>query len=177
MGGRFEEHRGLAADDFHVGFFGSTGVANLGQLQYFALGDHAGGLGNDAHDRHGAQLDHHFEGARIKEIAHQHARCVAPLGIGSGAAAAQAGGVDHVVVQQGGGVQEFDGGGQQLQVIAQGLAREEHQQRAKALAAGGDDVVADLFHQGNAGSELATDDAVDGGEVVRHHAIESLGLH
>ena len=77
-------------------------------------------------------------------------------------------------------MEEFDGGGQQLQVIAriaQGLAGEEHQQRAQTLAAGGDDVVADLFHQGNAGSELATDDAVDGGEVVRHHAIESLGLH
>lgn len=151
MGRGLEKHRGLAADHFHVGLFGSAGVAYLGQLQHFALGDHPGGLGYDAHDRHGTQLDHHFEGAGIKEVAYQHARRVAPQGIGGGAAAAQAGGVDHVVVQQSGGVQEFDGGGQQAEVVAlvaQGLAGEQDQQRAQALAAGGDDVVADLFHQG-----------------------------
>lgn len=87
---------------------------------------------------------------------------------------------DDVVVQQSGGVQEFDGGGQQAEVVAlvaQGLAGEQDQQRTQALAAGGDDVVADLFHQGNAGGELATDDPVDGGEIFRHHAVEGLGLH
>ncbi|MNN27618.1 hypothetical protein D3C81_1411590 [compost metagenome] len=180
MGRGFEEHRGLAADDFHVGFFGGAGVADLGQLQHFAFGDHPGGLGNDAHHRHGAEFHHHFEGARIEEVADQHARRVAPLGIGGGAAAAQAGGVDHVVVQQGGGMQELDDRGQQAQVIvgmAQGLAGEQHQQGAQPLAAGGDDVISDLFHQGDAGRELATDDPIDGGEIVRHHAIESLGLH
>jgi len=83
-------------------------------------------------------------------------------------------------MQQGGGVQELDGRGQQAQVVglvAQGLAAEQHQQRAQALAAGGDDVVADLFHQGDVRLQLLADDAVDGGEIVRDHALEGLGLH
>ncbi|MCY1460590.1 hypothetical protein D9M71_781610 [compost metagenome] len=83
-------------------------------------------------------------------------------------------------MQQGGGVQELDDRSQQAQVvvgIAQGLAGEQHQQGAQPFAAGGDDVISDLFHQGDAGSELATDDPVDDGEIVRYHAIESLGLH
>ncbi|MNP46962.1 hypothetical protein D3C76_1409960 [compost metagenome] len=83
-------------------------------------------------------------------------------------------------MQQGGGVQEFDDRGEQAQVVvgvAKSLAGEQHQQGAQALAAGGDDIVADLFHQGDAGRELLADDAVDGGEIVRDHAIESLGLH
>ncbi|MNC20237.1 hypothetical protein D3C75_681800 [compost metagenome] len=83
-------------------------------------------------------------------------------------------------MQQGGGVQELDGGSQQVEALAagsEGIASEEDQQRAQALAAGGGDVVADLLHQGNARGELAADDAVDGGEIVRHHAVKGLGLH
>ncbi|MCY1515080.1 hypothetical protein D9M68_496560 [compost metagenome] len=83
-------------------------------------------------------------------------------------------------MQQGGGVQEFDGGGQQAQLVpaeSQGVAAEQDQQRAQALATGGDDVVANLLHQGDAGGELPTDDIVDCGKIVRHHAVESLGLH
>jgi len=85
------------------------------------------------HHRHGAELDHHFEGARVEEVADQYARCVAPLGVGGAATAAHVGHVDHVVVQQGGGVQELDGGSQQAQLVAfnaQGLAAEQDQQRA-----------------------------------------------
>ncbi|MNF96659.1 hypothetical protein D3C84_794550 [compost metagenome] len=130
VGRGFEEHRGLAADDFHVGFFGGAGVTNLRQLQHFAFSDDARGLRKDLHHRHRAQLDHHFEGARIQEITHQHAWRVAPHGVGGRAATAHAGHVDHVVMQQGGGVQELDGRGQQAQVIAfaaQGLATQQHQ--------------------------------------------------
>ncbi|MNE48018.1 hypothetical protein D3C80_1424570 [compost metagenome] len=77
-------------------------------------------------------------------------------------------------------MQELDGGGEQVETLAaraQGVAGEQHQQRAQALAAGRGDVVADLLHQGNARGELAADDAVDGGEIVRHHAVKGLGLH
>ncbi|MCY1292700.1 hypothetical protein D9M70_419360 [compost metagenome] len=180
VGRGLEEHRGLGADHFHVGLFAGAGVPHLGQLQHLALGDHPGGAGEDPHDRQRAQLDHHFERARIEEVADQHARRVAPQRVGGGTATAHAGHVDHVVVEQGGGVQELDGRGEQAQIVAfaaQGLAAEQHQQGAQALAAGGDDVVADLFHQGDAGSELLSDNAVDSGKVVRHHPIECLGLH
>ena len=54
-------------------------------------------------DRH-----HHLEGARVEEVADQHAGGVAEHGVGGVAAAPQFGFVDHVVVQQRGGVDEFD---------------------------------------------------------------------
>ena len=77
-------------------------------------------------------------------------------------------------------MQEFDGGGEQAQIVAgkaQGFAAEQHQQRAQAFATGGDNIVADLLYQGDARHQLGADDAVDSGKIVRHHAIESLGLH
>ena len=129
VGRSLEQHRGLAADDFHVGFFGGAGVAHFGQLQYFAFGDDAGGLRQDFHHWHRAQLNHHLEGARVQKVADQYAGGIAPGSIGSLAATAHARHVDHVVVQQGGGVQELNGGGQQAQVVAfatQGLATQQH---------------------------------------------------
>jgi hypothetical protein len=76
-------------------------------------------------------------------------------------------------------VQEFDGGRQQLQIVVgapEGLAGQQDQQRTQAFAAGGDDVVANLLDQRHARGQLLADDAVYGGEIVRHHAIEGLGL-
>ena len=179
MGGGFEEHGGLAADDFHVDLFGGAGVADLRQLQHLALGDDAGGLGDDAHHFHGAERHHHLEGAGIEEIAHQDAGGVAPEGVGGGATTAHSRGIDDIVVQQGGGVQEFDGRRQQLQIVIgapERLAGQQDQQRTQALATRGDDVVANLLDQRHARGQLLTDDAVYGGEIVRHHAIEGLGL-
>ncbi|MNJ28134.1 hypothetical protein D3C77_226610 [compost metagenome] len=180
VGRGLEQHRGLAADDVHVDFFGGAGVADLGQLQDFAFGDDPGGLGEDLHDRHRAQFDHHLERTRIEEITDQYARRIAPQGIGGGATTAHARHVDHVVVQQGGGVQEFDGGGQQAQVVAfaaQCLAAQQHQQRTQALAAGRSNVVADFRYQRYTRSQLFLDNLVNGAEVVRYRAVESLGLH
>ena len=115
-----------------------------GQLQHLALGDHAGGAGQDLQRRHGAGLDHQLEGAGEQEVADQHAGRRAPDQVGGDLAAAQLRGVDHVVVQQGGGVDELDRRGQ-LQAPsprAAGQARGGHgQQRAQPLAAGGDQVV------------------------------------
>jgi transposase-like protein len=51
---------------------------------------------------------HHLEGARIDEIAHQHAGLVAEHALAVWRAAAQRGLVDDVVVQQRGGVDELD---------------------------------------------------------------------
>jgi hypothetical protein len=52
-------------------------------------------------------VDHHLEGARVQEVADQHAGGVAEHGVGRLAAAAQVGLVDHVVVQQRRGVDEL----------------------------------------------------------------------
>ncbi len=175
-----EQHRGLAADDFHIGFFSGAGVPHLGQLQHFAFGNDARGLGQNAHDGHRTELDHHLERARIQEIAYQYAGRIAPHGVGGRAAAAHAGHVDHVVVQQRGGMQELDGSGQQIQVVAlmpQRLATEQHQQRAQAFAPGRGDVIADFGHQRNARRQLLLDDFVNGDKIIRHGAVESLGLH
>ncbi|RMU98866.1 hypothetical protein ALP19_200275 [Pseudomonas syringae pv. tomato] len=180
VGRGLEQHGCLAANHFHVGFFGGAGVADLGQLQHFAFGNDAGRLGQDLHDFHRAQFNHHFERARIKEVTHQHAGRVAPQGVGSGAAAAHAGHVDNVVMQQGGGVQEFDGGGQQADVVAfaaQSLATQQHQQRAQALATCRRDVITDLGDQRYTRRQLLFDDKVNGTKVVRHRAVEGLGLH
>jgi hypothetical protein len=94
--------------------------------------------------------DHHLEGPRVQEVAHQHAGGIAEDGIGRGAAATQRRLVDHVVVQQGGGVDELDRGRQFVLLWAreaQGLRKQQHQARADALAAGADDVGRDLVDQ------------------------------
>ena len=129
VGRGLEQHRGFAANHFHVGFFAGAGVAHFGQLQYFAFGNDAGGLRQDFHHWHRAQLDHHFEGARVQEVADQYAWGIAPGCIGGLAAAAHAGHVHNIVVEQGRGVQELNGRGQQAQVVAfaaQGLAAQQH---------------------------------------------------
>ena len=77
-------------------------------------------------------------------------------------------------------MQKFDGGSEQAQVVAfnaQRLTTEQNQQRTQALTAGGDNIVADLLYERYARHQLGADDAVDGGKVIRHHAVESLGLH
>ena len=77
-------------------------------------------------------------------------------------------------------MQEFDGGSQQAQVVAfaaQGLATQQHQQGAQALATGGRDIVADLRYQRHARGQLLLDDLVDGAEIISHRTVEGLGLH
>jgi hypothetical protein len=78
--------------------------------------------------------DHHLEGARVEEVAHQHAGGVAEDGVGGGAPATQGRLVDHVVVQQRGGVDELDDRGRQLVAlgpsIAQGVGEQQHQRAA-----------------------------------------------
>ena len=112
LGRGLEQLGGLAVDHPHVALLGDFRVMAVEQLQHFALGDGVGGFRQDLHDPHAAHFDHHFEGARIQEIADQHAGLVAPDDVGGRLAAAHLGGVHDVVVQQGGGVDEFDDGGQ-----------------------------------------------------------------
>ena len=176
----FKQHGRLAADDFHVGGFVGIGVAHLGKLQYLAFGNHVGRVGKDAHDVQLAEGNHHLEGSRIEEVADQYARRVAPEGIGGGASAAHVGGVHHVVMQQGGGMQEFNDGSQLVLVrtvrIA-GSGAEQHHQGAQTFAAGADDVMADLFHEGYPGVQLVQDQLVDRSKVSGDRLVERQRAH
>ena len=118
--------------------------------------------------------DHHLEGARIEEVADQHAGGVAEQRIGGLAAAPQRRLVDHVVVQQGGGVDELDDGRQFEALAAREAQRadeQQHQHRPEALAAGADDVVRDLVDQRHVGGQPALDDRVDLPHVGGHQAL------
>jgi len=125
-----EQYRGLAFDHAVVGGFVGIRIAHAEQLQHLALGDGVGGIGEDAHHAHVIQFDHQLERARIEKIADQHAGRVAPQRVGGLASAAQAGFVDHVVVQQGRGVNELDDRGQLVVLIARiaGCLRGQHVQ-------------------------------------------------
>ena len=150
------------------------------QLQHFAFGDGVGGVGQDAHDFHVVDRDHHLEGARIEEVADQHAGGVAEQGVGGFAAAPQFGFVDHVVVQQGGGVDEFDYRGEFVMgasLIIEAAGRQQHQRRAQPLAAAVDDVFGDLADEHHVGIQALADDMIDGTHVVGQVGLQALQGH
>ena len=107
---------------------------------------------------------HHLEGARVDEIADQHARLVAEDVVSRGAAAAFLRAVDHVVVQQRGGVHELDEGcGFDVFFVfdAAGAAREHAEQGAQSFAATANDVFGNLVDQGHRALEAGADHGVD----------------
>src|SRR5690606_5392277 len=133
-----EQLGGLGRDDAQIGVLVEVQVVGAGQLQHLALGNDAGGGGEDAQGAHLAGLDHQFEGAGEQEVADQHAGRGAPDQVGGGLAAAQVGAVDDVVVQQGGGVDELDRRGQLARGVdvvgrAGSPGRGDGQQRTKTL--------------------------------------------
>ncbi len=135
------------------------------QLQDFAFGDHVGGVGQHVQHAHAAHFHHQLEGARIEEVAHQHAGGVAEQRVGGGAAAAQRRLVHDVVVQQRGGMDELDDRGQFEAAGAgerEGAREQQHEARTDPLAAGADDVVRDLVDERHFGRQPAADDVVDG---------------
>ena len=121
--------------------------------------------------------------ARVEKVAHQDRGRVAELGVGGRPAPAQAGNVDHVVVQQGGGVDELDDRGE-LDVLGRhsrprAARTEQHEQGAQALAAGIDDIMADVLdHVGTSECSCATMSSLtcsnsrgDGGAYLLHGAL------
>jgi hypothetical protein len=127
-----------------------------------------------------ARLDHHLEGARIEEVAHQHRGGVAELRVGGLAAAAQGRLVDDVVVQEGGRVDELDDRGHLVPRVgagAQGPGREQQQGGPDALAAGIHDVLPDGAHQGHVGMQAPADDLVHPHEIVVNGGPDRLEAH
>ena len=134
-------------------------------MQHFALGDGVGRIGKDVHDAHAVERYHHLKGARVQEIAHENAGCVAEYFVGRLAAAAQRRAVDHIVVQQSGGVNELYDGGRIDMLFAPVSAcacGQQHQQRAQTLAAGVDDVGGHLVDESHLAVQTTFDDLVDG---------------
>jgi hypothetical protein len=109
-----------------------------------------------------AHFHHQLEGARVEEVAHQHAGRVAEQRVGGGAAAAQRRFVDDVVVQQRGRVDELDDRGQLVPAGARWCRRARARTAAAArtdpFAAGADDVVRDLVDERDFGRQPAADD-------------------
>ena len=160
---RSEQHRGLALDHAQVGGLVGVRVANVHQLQHFALGDLVRRVGHDLHDAHALKFHHQLESARVQIIADQHAGRIAEDRVRGFAATAQVGFVDDIVMQQGRSVDEFDyrrGLVMQHAAIPCRFRGQQHQHRPQALAAAGDDVFGDLIHQHHVGTEATADQPV-----------------
>ena len=84
------------------------------ELQDLAFGDEVGRFGQHLHHAHVSDLDHHLEGARIDEIAHEHGGGIAEQCVGGRATAAQRRLIDDVVVQERRRMNEFDDGGKAI---------------------------------------------------------------
>ena len=177
---RLEQLGGLAVNHRHITFFAGVGVMAVEQLHDLALGDGIGGIGQNFHDPHVADVDHHLERTGIQKVAHQHAGLIAPDGVGCFPSAAQIGFVHHVVVQQGGGVDELDdGGGVDVSVagIAAGARRQQHGRRPQPFATAVDDIAGQLVDQHHVGMELPADQGVDGAHVVRDWRADLFDIH
>ena len=151
-GGGFEQLGGFAVDNLHIAVFGGVRIIAVHQLQHFAFGDDVGGIAQDIHDFHVIQLGHHLKGAGVEKIADQHAGGIAEQCVGGIPASTQIRLVDHIVMQQGGGMNEFDDGREGdmgLVFIAEGTGRQHGKLGAHTLAAGTDDIEAQLIDQGH----------------------------
>ena len=177
FGAGFEQPSGLAVDHFEIALLGGLGIVRIHELQHFAFGDHVGRVRHDLHDALRADRGHHLEGARVDEVADQHAGLVAEDVVSRGAAAALLRAVDHVVVQQRGGVHELDEGrGFDVLVVldAAGAAGEHAQQGAQAFAAATDDVFGHLVDQRHGALEPGADHGVHRGQVGAHQGADLL---
>ena len=145
-----EQRRGLGVDDVEVAILAELDLARGGELVDLAFRDHGGGVGKDLEHLQAAVLDHQLEAAAEQEVAHEHARGVAPDDVRGPFAAAQIAAVDDVVVEQGRGVDELDRGGKAM-VARPGIADQpgaaQRQHRTHPLAAAGDQVAGELGYQ------------------------------
>ena len=159
---------------------GQIGVACVHELQHFPFGDDVGRIGQDLQHAHPTLADHHLKCARIQEVADQHRRRVAELGVGRGVTAPHVGFVDDIVVQQRGGVDHLDDRGENVMVgpsVPGRTCGQQQQGRAQPLAAAGDDVFGDLPDENNLGIEGLAHDAVDGVHVGADRSLQEIDDH
>ena len=134
------------------------------QLQHLALGNHVGCFGEDFHDAHTPGFHHHLKGAGVQKISHQYAGRVSEGFIGGGASATKCRCIDHVVVEQSRRMNQFDHSSKaevMRSTISECSAHHQQQRGPQAFAAGRDDVLRYLCHQGDTGGQSLTNDLVD----------------
>ena len=173
-----EEQRGLALDDVEVVVDGEIGAAVLLERQDLAL-DHLDGRRRQQpqHIEIGLGQRHRH---RVHEdvVADQDGEVVAPAVVDRRPAAADFGLVDDVVVNQRGVVDELDHravGDVAMPFVAQHFRDEQEQRRAEALAAAGEDVVADVLDGLDVRLEIARQLDLDELELRRDEIEEALG--
>jgi hypothetical protein len=116
LGRRFEKLGRLVADHLQIARLVHIGIVAVHQLQHFAFGNDVGGIGQNAHDAHVADFDHHLEGTRIEEVADQHAGALPNRALAV-SRPRRSGLVDHVVMQQRGRMDELDDGRQLVMMV------------------------------------------------------------
>ena len=136
---RLEQARGLELAAAQVALQRHGRVPGVGALQQLALGERRRRLGEHA-DLVGAPVGRQLgEGAGEEQVAGGGGGGAPGRGHHGRDAAAQGGGVEDVVVDEGRGVDELDRGGGAHEALALlAVGGQEDQQRAQALAAGGD---------------------------------------
>ena len=150
------------------------------ELEHLALGDDVGRVGEHLQHAHAVNAHHHLEGARVDEIAHQHARGVAEERVGGGSAAPQRRLVHDVVVEQRGGVNEFDDRGELVVVaaaVAEGAGGKQHERGPQALAAAADDVLGHLADEGHVRVQPRADDLVHRAHVGGDEFTDGVDRH
>jgi hypothetical protein len=121
---------------------------------------------------------HHLEGARVEEVAYQHAGRVAEQRIGGIMAPAHVRAVDDIVVQQCCGVDELHDSGHLVVVyalISECLGGQHHQGGTQTLSAAMDDVFGNLSYQRDFGVQARTDDPIHLRHVIDQKRLK-LGL-
>ena len=175
LGGGFEKLGGFVLNHLHIFGFGDVGVADIHQLHHLALGNNIGGIGHHFENFHAARAHHQLECAGVEKIAHQHGSSVAEKIVGRLAAAAQFAFIHHIIVQQGGSVDKFHHCRERIElfvVVAQRFAGQNGDNRAQALAAGADDIGADLGNQCHFRLHGLADYNVDFGQIFVQMALE-----
>ncbi len=108
LAGRRKQGCCLGVDDLLIKLQAQTEIADMVQLQHFALGDDARGARQYVENAQIAGLDHQIKGAGEQKIADQHAAGIAPDHLRRALAAPHAAAIDDVVMQQGGRMDELD---------------------------------------------------------------------
>ncbi len=172
-----EQERRLAMNQFEM-LVERDGFAQPFDLQQLAFDHRLRQVDQGIEHLEISFLDGDLEGLHVEPVAGEHALGVAPLGVGRRTSAARLRFVDDVVVNQRRGVNDLDHGAQldgALAGVVHQLAGEQQQGGAKAFAAAGAKVFADLRNCPHAGNRVAAELALDGGEVVVQQVENFLG--
>ena len=172
-----EQARGLAIDEVEVLLFVDE-VAELLHLEQLALNHLLGERDEEFENAEVALFQGVRERLHVEPVAGEDALGVAPGGVGGGAAAAEFGLVDDVVVDQGCGVEHLDDGAEadaRVRGAAERLGREQQEQRANALAAAGHQVLRDVGDDFDVGGGLAGKLLLDRGEIVAQEVEDLFG--